>query len=142
MYPVYFYLNEGIPSSDYTDWQRNVLEADAETLRKMYRTHVNPDAPTTSIHLEDILASMEKLGYHATLIKTALEPGNRNWVGVGFTIHGISGWNGKPDHYVGEQDLINAAFRAAILTVLTQEHEEPDEDGEDASEDTSRRKTE
>lgn len=61
-----------------------------------------------------VIDRMAVLGYHAR-IDTPFTPGDPYW--VGFTTHGCSGWNGRPDHQDKGETVGEAACKAALAAV-------------------------
>lgn len=64
--------------------------------------------------MRSILIRMQELGWHARLT-TPFQPGQRYH--CGFTPHGTSGWNGRPDHDAGAASMPLAICLAALKAV-------------------------
>jgi hypothetical protein len=61
--------------------------------------------------------AMAQRGYYLTL-KSPFEPGQPYF--AGFTPHGTTGWNGRPDHEAPGATAPLAVARAALLTLLSE----------------------
>jgi len=61
-----------------------------------------------------VIERLQALGWWCE-IKTPFEPGEPYW--VGFTPHGVTGWNGQPDHKDYGYTMPLATCRAALATV-------------------------
>ncbi len=64
----------------------------------------------------EIVGEMEQRGYWCQMRTPFQAPpdGDGHW--AGFTPHGTSGWNGRPDHWTSAETLPLAICRAALCT--------------------------
>lgn len=112
--PLYNYL--GHPAADLTDDQRSVLDASEREIG--LEMALGSGIPG---EIGAMLAEMTRRGWWAA-IKTPFSPGespNGHLYWVGFTPLGTTGWNGRPDHQVGDVTLRGALWRAVLLTLLS-----------------------
>lgn len=79
--------------------------------------HVAPVDPYHDSACLDVLDYMADRGYHAR-VQTPFEPGQPYF--CGFTPHGVTGWNGRPDYEAGADSLGLAICWAALATVRAQ----------------------
>lgn len=61
-----------------------------------------------------IVTKLDSLGWHAKL-QSPFTPGDRYW--AGFTPHGVTGWNGRPDHEAGTGSMGRSVCLAALMAL-------------------------
>lgn len=61
-----------------------------------------------------VVAAMEARGYWCRM-QTPFRPGDS--YRAGFTLHGVSGWNGRPDHWTAAETLPLAICCAALKAI-------------------------
>lgn len=79
-----------------------------------YSYSIVPAFSTTWEGLGLVVEAMSRRGFHAR-ITSPFEPGELHF--VGFTPHGISGWNGRPDFEEGAETAPHAGSLAALKTI-------------------------
>lgn len=114
--PFYNHLGHPVDPSAMTDKQRAVLEA-SETILGV-EIAFGSDIPG---EIGAMLADLTRRGWW-TEIKSPFQPGTPNgdlyWAGL--TPLGTSGWNGRPDHQVGDVSLRGALWRAMLLAFMAE----------------------
>ncbi len=116
--------NERYPEYAYTqaaNLQRDAARADrsrlgAPTKRAAVPRYSDPEADPMPI-----LRRMQELGWWASLKTPFLESSESEIWWAGFTPRGTSGWNGRPDHEVGDVSLPLAVCKAAVLAVMSKQ---------------------
>jgi hypothetical protein len=139
--PVYIHLNRAVMPEDYTDAQREILaltEGRALVRRLLVdvigwkvvhqgpgsafgtppvgNQRIMPELLTHGVVFGDVLDAMSRRGWWANLTTPFSPADGTCW--VGFTPHGVTGWNGSPDHKVGDATLALAVCKAALLALL------------------------
>lgn len=109
--PIYKHLNALVERDQMTADQRAVIDAPERDLGIEIA-----DVSGILCEIGATLDWMGSKGWHAR-IKSPFTPGNLWW--AGFTPHGVSGWNGSPDHQVGDVTLRGALWRAVLLTLMS-----------------------
>ena len=82
-----------------------------------YLTLVLDPLPLYSTSIADawsIVDAMERRGFWCEMRTPFMEPGGDDGYWTGFTPHGTSGWNGRPDHWTRAESLPLAVCLAAL----------------------------
>lgn len=112
--PFYDYLGHPVMPDTLTEEARAILAATESELGVSLA--LESDLPG---EIEEFLVALKDRGWWVQ-IKTPFQPGTANgdlyWVGL--TPLGTSGWNGRPDHHVGDVSLRGALWRAALLALI------------------------
>jgi hypothetical protein len=121
--PFYTYLNRPVMPDEWTERQRAILTA----------TEAEVDAQAAEATgayggIEDALTWIDGHGWHARIKTPFYAPDQAKdaadrlyWVGL--TPHGTSGWNGRPDHQVGDVTLRGALWRSVLLMLDAKRNE-------------------
>lgn len=113
--PLYNFLGHPVMPDELTDDQRAVLAWPYDILL-MRLAEAKGDHDVTT---EGVLEWLKGRGWWAEIM-SPFDPDSLYWAGV--TPHSTSGWNGRPDHQVGDVTLRGALWRA-ILLMLIQERQ-------------------
>lgn len=110
--PLYNYLGQPVLPDDLTDEQRAVLTATEFDVG--VEMALGSDIPG---EISAMLAWVKGRGYWAE-IKTPFEstPDSLYWAGL--TPLSTTGWNGRPDHQVGDVTFRGALWRVILLMLI------------------------